>query len=174
MLLSFNSFWRFSLVYGLVLLLFFLSLISFSIPMTEMIRPYFILMAIYYWAVYRPTLLNAVIIFFLGIFYDLILGFPLALHAALFLIVHWIIRNQRTYFLGQSYVIVWIGFIITCFSVLVLEYIFFSIYLGHILSFTGLLNTLVLTSLFYPLITLIFSGLNRILPLAPKSIISVD
>lgn len=171
---SVHSFLRYSVAYGFLLILFVLNLISFSIPLTELLRPYFILMAIYYWAIYRPDFIPPLVLFVLGVLYDLVLGFPIALHAILFLTVQWIIKNQRLFFLGQSYVSIWLGFILTCFSVLTLEFIFFSFLAHSFLDIKMIIGNLFVTVLGFPLITLFFILINRLLPLVPKSINSVD
>lgn len=171
---SFQTLARYSLAYAFLAFLFFVGLVSLSIPMTESVRPYFFLMAVYYWAIYRPSLMPSFVIFASGLLYDLVLGFPVGLHAVLFLSVYLIIKNQRSFFLGQSYFIGWLGFLMTCLSVQMIEYLFFSLRLGSVLSLFPLVGNFLISALFFPLISLIFILLNRILPLAPKSIISVD
>lgn len=151
-----------------IFFLFMLGLVSFSIPMSGEVRPFFILMALYYWAIYRPSLLHPFFVFIYGIIFDLILGFPLGIHAVLFLLVQWVIKSQRLFFMGQTYLVVWIGFSLTVLSVLSVEWIFFSALAGAWLNLTSILTGFVMTSLLFPLITLMFIVVHKILPVTQK------
>ena len=171
---TFNLFGRYCLVYGFFALLVFISLISFSIPLTESVRPYFITMVVYFWAIHRPTLIPPLVIFIVGIIYDLLMGFPLALHSVLFIVAYWIIKNQRLFFLGQSYLAIWIGFFITCFSLLVIEYFFFSALAQSFLNIKPLIGSLLLSVFIFPLLSFVFTKINGLLPYDHNVITQVD
>lgn len=157
-------FWRLSVAHITTLSFLFLSLISFSFPITDTVRPYFILIIIYYWSINRPTLIPPVLIFLIGIFYDLILGLPIGFHAIVFVAINWIVKNQRLFFMGQPYVIVWLGFVFTTLATLVFEYLFFSILSTQWLDITPLLNSFIITSICFPFMTLILILVHRMLP----------
>jgi rod shape-determining protein MreD len=169
-----NSLWRYLVAYGFFTILLLISVISLSIPMAESVRPYFIIMGIYFWAIYRPTLIPPLLIFIMGLLYDLMMGFPLALHAALFVISYWVIKNQRLFFLGQSYFILWIGFCITCFSVLSVEYLFFSIFYHGFFNFMPLIGSFLLSAFLFPLLSFIFTRIHSLLPYDHNVITQVD
>ena len=172
--ITFNLFWRYCIAYGVFALLTFISLISFSIPLTEAVRPYFIIMIVYFWAIHRPTLIPPLIIFMVGIIYDMLMGFPLALHSVLFILAYWIIKNQRLFFLGQSYLAIWIGFFITCLSLLVLEYFFFSALAHSLLNIKPLIGSLLLSVCIFPLLSFVFTKINGLLPYDHNVITQVD
>lgn len=161
--------WRILLAQGMIFLLFIAGMISFALPMTDQVRPYFIIMAIYYWAVYRPTLMHPLEVFAFGVVYDLVLGFPIGGHAILFLLVQWVIRNQRLFLLGQTYLVVWIGFILTCVSVYLSEWLFYSAFEQTWLSATPMMMSVLVTILVFPLASLLFIGVHRFLPVAPNA-----
>lgn len=161
-------FWRVSLAQFFIFCLFMLGLVSFSIPMSEKIRPLFFLIAIYYWAIYRPGMIHPFFIFVYGIVFDLVLGFPVGIHALLFLTVQWIIKTQGVFFTGQTYLVVWLGFAVTVLSVLTAEWLFFSVFAGTLMGVTTMLISFVMTCLLYPLITAIFMMIHRILPVTQK------
>ena len=164
-------FWRLFLAQSVIFILFVMSLISFSLPMSDENRPYFILMAIYYWAIYRPTLILPIFVFCMGLVFDLVVGFPLGLHSILFLLVQLVIRNQRLFFMGQTYLVVWMGFTLTCFLVLTSEWLFFSAKTGEWVTLKPIVSSFLLTLLSFPLVTLLFISVHRLLPVAPKSVL---
>jgi rod shape-determining protein MreD len=142
--------------------------------MSESVRPSFILMGIYFWSIYRPTLIPPLLLFVVGLIYDVLMGFPLALHSVLFIAAHWGIKNQRLFFLGQSYWVLWIGFSIICFSMLILEYLFFSILAQSFLNVGPLIGNVFLSSFLFPLLSFIFNKTNDLLPVSSNSISQVD
>ncbi len=153
-----------SLAHIFIFFLFTLDLISYSVSYSDVVRPYFILICIYFWSIYRPSLLLPVYVFILGILFDFLLNYPIGLHAILFVVVQWIIRDQRLFFLGQPYVIVWMGFALTCFSVMLSEWMFFTILSDNVFDFYGVLYGTLISTLIFPMITLLFNLIYRILP----------
>lgn len=151
-----------------------MSFVHFAIPLTGSVRPCFIVCVLYFWAIYRPTLLPALLIFISGIIYDLFLDYPLALHALMFLITFMIVKKQRLFFLGQSYIAIWLGFILTSGLFLIVEYLFFSLIFNMLLPLLPLLGSFLLTVIAFPLLSYIFIKINNILPIPLNPGISVD
>lgn len=112
----FRFFARLSVAQGLTFVLFILSLCAFSIPHAGEIRPFFLLMAIFYWSVFRPTMVPPVAVFMVGLLIDFFSGLPAGLTAGILVTVQWVVRSQRRYLMGQSYLVLWTGFAIVCFS----------------------------------------------------------
>lgn len=161
-------FWRVSVAQIFIFFLLLLGLISFSIPMSGEIRPFFILMALYYWSIYRPSLLHPFVVFLYGFIFDIVLGFPLGLHSILFLVIQWVIKSQRLFFMGQTYLVVWIGFTVTTFSALLIEWIFFSVLSAGFVPYSAMINNLVITVFLFPLVSYFFILMHRFLPIAHK------
>ena len=150
--------------------LIFMNVISFSIPYAGEVRPFFVLMAIYYWAIYRPTLIPPVLTFIIGVLLDLLAGFPVGLHAILFLILQWAVSDNRVFLMGQPYSMVWLGFGLTCVGFVFLEGLFFLAYIGGLPSLQVVLSSIALSVLLFPLITLLFIAAHRILPTTLKTL----
>src|SRR5262245_20541391 len=70
---------------------------------TDVKAPLF-LMGLYYWSIYRPTLIPPWLTFVCGILADLIGGLPIGLSAVIFVLVRWIVSDQRRFLMGQSFV----------------------------------------------------------------------
>lgn len=173
--LSATDLLRYVVAYGAVVLFFFLNTISFSFPLTDEMRPFFVLLIIYFWSVYRPYFLNYMLVFGLGLFFDFILNFPIGLHSLLFLIVAWLVRRQRNFFLGQSYIVLWIGYLVTLSSVIFLEYIFFSALLKHFPDVYPIISNFLISAVLFPPVSYLMFLIHRFLPASSqKEVIKIN
>lgn len=101
---------RFAVAYVAIFIFFLIDLVSLSSVGAGLTNFPFFLIAVYYWSLYRPTLLPVWLVFTAGIITDIISGAPLGLNAALLVLVRFIIANQRRYLAGQTFIVVWLGF----------------------------------------------------------------
>lgn len=76
------------------------------------ILPPFIYVAVYYWSIFRPSAMPAVLAFSLGIVMDLLTGATLGLHAFILLILRWLLKSQRRFLMGQPFIALWLVFFI--------------------------------------------------------------
>lgn len=95
---------------GSAVAMMFFAATPFPLPGVAQVMPLFGLMAIYYWAIFRPDLLNAPVAFILGLFQDILLGAPFGIFALVFLLVHGMASSQRRFFLGNTFLVAWWGF----------------------------------------------------------------
>lgn len=160
---------RLVLAQAVIFFLFLLGLINYSFPIAELPRPYFIVICIYFWMIYRPSLLSPAYIFILGLLFDFILNFPVGIHAVIFIVLQWVIRDQRLFFLGQPYMMVWMGFAFSCFGVFMLEWLSLSLISLNLFNFYDVLLGTLITVLIFPLVTLLFNVIYRILPSVSQS-----
>lgn len=154
--------------HGAVLLLALLDLISFSMPYAGNVRPFFLLIAVYYWAVYRPTLLPPWYIFGLGLLTDILSGLPVGLSAFVLVAVQWIVRSQRLFLMGQSFLGLWMGFAVTCLIVAAMNLVLFSMVTQSLPPLGPALASVGLSICLFPAISLMLVGTHRILPRSSK------
>ena len=146
--------------------LFFLSLslISFSLPYSSLVRPEFFLMVVFYWAVFRPQFIAPVIIFFAGILMDVFSGFPLGLTAFGLVGVHWVVQRQRLFLTGQSFAGLWLGFLIVVSGFTVYKWIVLSFLAFAILPFASSIMTIIVSCLVFPVAALMLHATHKLLP----------
>lgn len=165
-----NDEWRETLISALgrigllLLVMMVLLLISvFPLPFGAFgeIRPAFILMAIYYWAITRPGIFTLGRAFVLGIVFDLLAGYPLGMNAALFVLVHWLISIQRKFLLGQSFRVLWAGFVVTVLAVTVLQLVLFSAFNMSLMPPRAALLSALFTCLLFPVAAPVLSVFGR-------------
>lgn len=95
------------------LLFTLLGMVPLRLPDYGTIAPSFALMAVFYWAVYRPDLLGPIAAAVLGFIYDVLSGAPLGLHTLVCLLTYSSVVSQRQLFLAHSFFILWWGYALT-------------------------------------------------------------
>jgi rod shape-determining protein MreD len=97
--------------FATTVLLVVLNAIPLPIPDYRTIVPLVPLMAIFYWAMYRPDLMPVLAVFFIGLLEDVLTGAPLGQNAFVFLATHGIVRGQSRFILGHGFFVVWAVFV---------------------------------------------------------------
>ncbi len=76
----------------------------------SVIAPMLALISVYDWAVYRPDLMPAPLLFLLGLGQDLVSGGVVGIQPMTFLVFYAIIDWRRRVFHGKSFLVLWGGF----------------------------------------------------------------
>ncbi|MEE8393902.1 MAG: rod shape-determining protein MreD [Rhodospirillales bacterium] len=98
--------------FGLTLTLVLASILPLHIPGYARVVPALPLIAVYFWAVYRPNLLPAYAVFLIGLLHDSLSGTPIGMNAVILLVVYGAVISQRRFLVGKPFVIVWMGFVL--------------------------------------------------------------
>ncbi|MBT4770771.1 MAG: rod shape-determining protein MreD [Rhodospirillaceae bacterium] len=98
--------------FAITLFLVVLSVVPTHIPGFGTIVPALSLMAVYYWSIFRPDLIPAWTVFLVGLFQDILVSTPLGLHALILLLVRATVVSRRRFFMGNSFFIMWGGFML--------------------------------------------------------------
>ena len=146
----------------LALLLF--SLLPFGLPGLRAIAPSLVMIAIFYWTVYRPDLMPLSAGFAIGVIQDLIVGTPLGLSAAMLVVVQAAVSSQRQFFLSHSFRFVWIGFATIALGANALGWVAAMVYNGALIEPRSILFQALLTIALYPCLSVPFGVLRRELP----------
>ncbi len=125
------------------------------LPGFASIAPQLPLIAVYYWAIYRPDLLRPWAAFGLGAIADMIAGTPLGVSSLVFLAIQAVADSQRR-ILGRSFLMAMWGFTLTAAGAMVVEWIMSSVVLVTVLPVKALVFQYVMTLIFYPLLAWIF------------------
>lgn len=89
-----------------------LGVVAWPLPYLGAIAPSFGLIGIYYWAMHRPDLFTPVMAFGLGVLYGLLNNVSFGLTAFIFVAVHQLVLRQRRLFIGSTFSMMWVGFVI--------------------------------------------------------------
>lgn len=145
----------------LSVLLIIMSAGDFNLPGVNYFFPMVGLMAVFYWAVYWPSLLPAWSVFLLGILQDVLFATPIGSSALLMLMLWLAVRTQRRYFMREVFLTVWLVFCFIALLFLLLSSGLYSLYYGHIMLSEHVLMQWLFSALLYPFIHKLFSVVHE-------------
>lgn len=146
---------RHALPFVATLLLILLVATPMRLPGFASIAPQLPLVAIYYWAIYRPDLLRPWAGFVLGAIADMIGGTPLGVSSLIFLAVQGVAGSQRR-ILGRSFLMAWWGFALTAAGSTIVEWLLTSLVMVKILPVRAAAFQYLMTLSIYPLLAWAF------------------
>ncbi len=147
--------------FGLTVMLLFVGLLPIHIPGFVRIAPLFPLMAIYHWTIFRPDVMPPFAIFVIGLLQDLLTGVPLGVSAAVYLGVYGTVLSQRHFFLGKSFLIIWIGFALVAAAAGIASWIIVSVLNLTLFEPSATLYQYLMTVSFFPLLAWVFIRWQR-------------
>ncbi len=162
---------RYVVLYGALAACMMADTVSFNIPIFADVRPSFTLMGLFYWTIYRPTIIPVWLAFAGGIALDVMSGFPLGLNAFFFTVVLFILGDQRRIFLRQSFMTVYMGFALVMCGYYAGQWLIFSAVSGMYLPYDMIGGAVILNLLFFPLVALMMNLCHKILPVRSQDII---
>ena len=157
---------RFCVSYILMFILLILSAVSFALPLSVTIEISFMSMIIYYWAIYRPTLIPPLLVFIIGIVLDLLGGLPVGLNAFIFLTLRQIISDQRLFLMGQPFIVIWLVFAVVSTVVLLFQWVLFGFIHWEWTPIQPVILSIISGTFFFPVVGAILYLSHRILPLS--------
>ncbi len=160
---------RLGLVLLMIVALFVLSIFPFHVASLGEIRPAFLLIAVYYWAILHPSLLPPLAVFAIGIALDLLFVYPLGMNALVLVVVQWLTRSQRKFLLGQSFPVIWAGFALVVFGAGILQWGLFSLFNTTLVPVKPMLVSAALSTFLFPLMAVPLSLLHKALVDSPSS-----
>lgn len=119
------------------------------------------LVVVFFWSIYSPDYLPAPSVFAIGLLQDLLMGGPLGLWAAVYLVTQFIVSWQRAYFLGREQKVVWIGFALAAGVASLMLWLVMSLMSGVLLHVGALGAQMIATILIYPIFGAAFRELHR-------------
>lgn len=157
-----DSFLRFSVPYMAMFFLFTLNLVSFSAPLSTKIEIPFVLMCVYYWSVYRPTMIPPFLVFSAGLYFDLLSGMPLGLNAFIFLLVRHFVKEQRLFLTSQTFIVIWLGFMVVSAACLSVQWVLFGLINMYWTPHIPMLLMVIAGVLIFPAVTLILNLSHKV------------
>ncbi len=158
---------RFCIPYFLMLLLFLLNIVFLSTAIFINIEVPFIIIMIYYWSIYRPTLTPPLLVFITGICFDLLSGLPVGISAFTFLLLSQIVSSQRLFLTGQTFMAVWLGFIIVGSIALFAQWFLFGLINLQWTPLPPVILSVISGILLFPAVSLALHLSHKALPLLP-------
>lgn len=145
----------------LTLALVIINVLPLHIPEFSRVAPLLPLMAVYHWAIFRPRLLPAYAVFFIGLLQDILTGAPIGVNALVFLTVYGVVLSQKRFFLGKSFFILWFGFSIVAAGASVMSWIAVSVLNVALVEPKTVIFQYLMTLGFFPAIAWLFLRWQR-------------
>ncbi|MEE8144649.1 MAG: rod shape-determining protein MreD [Kiloniellales bacterium] len=92
------------------LLLILVGMVPLRVPELSPVIPSLVMVAVYYWTVYKPNLMPLWAVFLIGLFYDLLGGGPVGVGILSLLLLHGLVGGVRRYMVGASFLAIWLVF----------------------------------------------------------------
>lgn len=156
-------FLRIAGVYLLLFILLILNLVDIPLMKEDTGRSAFLLIGIYFWTIYRPSLLPYPLVFCAGLILDFLSGGLVGLYALCFMVLVMIVRSQRRFLLGQSWPVVWAGFCVAVVVVTGFQFVAYSLSNWEFPPLIPQFFNLISSFCLYPLILPPMMLLNRLL-----------
>lgn len=149
------------LPFSVTVMAMLLSMMPLPLPGYSMVTPPLVLMSLFYWVIHRPDLLRPLVVFALGIFYDLIAGTLLGVSSMSLILAYWLLITQRRFFLGRSFVMLWIGFAVVAIGAGAVQWIVYALTEARLLDARPVLVQWLLGVALFPIPTYLFQRLHR-------------
>jgi rod shape-determining protein MreD len=128
-----------------------LSVIVWPLPYLGPVMPPLAFIALYYWSTHRPDLFPPGIAFMVGFLNDIINGLPLGISALLFTLARQAILQQRRFFAGHSFFMLWSGFALAASVLMIIQWVLVDLVRWQIVPFLPVLIQTVLAIVIFPL-----------------------
>lgn len=158
----------FILPYVFLGLLFLLNIVAMPVPVLGGVEVPFLLIAIYYWAMYRPALIPAWLLFCSGIVVDLISAVPLGLNAVIYVIMGWVISRKRRFLMAQSFRNIWLIFGISALVMMSARWLLFSATSMTIVSYQPVIYSVLSAMILFPIMNALLHLTHRLLPMGAR------
>jgi len=144
-----------------------LSTIPFYLPGYGPVAPNLVLMAVFYWAVFRSDALSPVTVFFIGLLQDILTGAPPGLNAAVLVLVRTFAASQNRVFRGKSFLVLWFGFVLVGIAAAFVIWLFSATYHLTLIDPSPVVFQAALTITLFPFLVWVFSWTHQ--KLMPQS-----
>ncbi|HYE00299.1 MAG TPA: rod shape-determining protein MreD [Alphaproteobacteria bacterium] len=131
------------------------------LPYAGAVMPFFTLVAVFYWSVYRPDLLPMPAVFVIGLFQDLLGGGPVGLNALVLMGAQALVISQRLFFLAHPFVLLWWGFGVVAVAVAMAQWAMMAMVTGTAVPFAPIAVRIVLTVALFPALAWFLSRVQR-------------
>jgi rod shape-determining protein MreD len=138
-----------------------LGAIPLGVPGLPAITPWYTLIAVYWWTVHRPDLLPPVAVFALGLFQDLVLGWPVGLSAVVLLLVQSGLASQRRILAGVPFLIGWMSFALVALGAFLIAWMIASLAKDAALGPAPAFFACLMTVGIFPLLSGLFARAQR-------------
>lgn len=127
------------------------------------VMPSVVLIAVYYWSVFRPDLLPSGAVFLVGLLHDLVGGAPFGTGILAFLLVQAAVSAQRKFFATAGFALLWLGFAVLSAAAELLIWLLSSALIGRVVDPSPAMLQYAVTLAIYPCLFWLFGRAQQLL-----------
>jgi len=157
---------RYAAIYAFIFLMLILEMITLPAPLNIAMNIPFILVTVYYWSIYRPSIIPPAIVFAIGIIVDLVTGAPPGVGAIILVGLHWAISNQRAFLSAQNFPMIWLVFAMVLLGIVFAEWLVFGMLNLKWSPLNTAISQFLLGIVAFPFVFFMSHLANKILPKA--------
>lgn len=161
---SFDSFLRFSVVYAVIILFLIAEIIILPAPFDSIKLVPFLIITIYFWAIYRPKITPPLLVFTFGLLADMISGMPIGLGAIILVLLNWAISSQRAFLSAQSFPMIWVVFGIVYLAIVMFQWFIIGLIDFEWSSMKHIVPQLIAGIIAFPFLMSLYYLIQKILP----------
>jgi rod shape-determining protein MreD len=132
--------------------------------------PDFVLICVFFWAIYGPSLLPPWAVFLVGLIQDFATGGPIGFWALIYLAAYGFTLSQRVFFSGRSGPGVWIGFAMVAGVTAVVAWVLGSMSYARWMMPWPIIMQAAITILVYPIVARVLTYLRGTLTTAREAL----
>jgi rod shape-determining protein MreD len=121
-------------------------------------------MAIYFWATYRPATMPYWFVFVLGILRDSLDGVVFGVSSCIYLVIRLLVVMSRKLYRKDNFIIAWQGFAVILFIAILLKWALVSFVMYRPLTLDYAIMQFMLSVAIYPLLYWFFNLVNIVMP----------
>lgn len=148
------------------LLLLLLCIVPVPAPGLSQVMPGFVLISVYYWAIYRPDVLPMLFVFLVGFLHDALAGGAFGVHTLTYLVAYVLVSSQRRVFYAKSFGVVWWGFMLVAAGAGMLNWLTVSILTEGPIAPWPVFFSYLMTIALYPPVVRMLIAVHKTLPAA--------
>lgn len=156
-----KDFYPILLVHGYLWVLLLIGVMDVGVFQTGSVKPALFLIGLYGSLLLRADTMPQWAVFIYGFLYDCLYGTPIGTYMFISLAVFLIIDSGRRYLQGQSWPVIWSGFILTYGAVLIIEIIIFWLFHNVPMDASGVAGRLLMSAIAFPLFFIPFLWIDR-------------
>lgn len=161
---------RLAVPHLLLFALLILNMASIPLPYADSVKNHLVLMAVYYWAIYRPTLVPPFYCFAMGLAMDVLGGFPPGLNACVLVLLQWLVRDQRKFLMGQPFIVIWAAFGLVALTASLMQWGLIGLRGWQWTQPMPMVAGTMISLFLFPFITMLLVATHRMLPVPPRTL----
>ena len=146
---------------GFTLVAMLLGMVPLPLPGYALVTAPLTLMSLFYWVIHRPDLLRPIVVFVIGVLQDLIGGTPIGMTPLVMILTYWLLITQRRFFLGRSFIMLWIGFALVAALSAAVQWLVFALMTASLLDATPAIIQALLGVALFPLVAYLLQRMHR-------------